>query len=48
MELQSGAAPERWQFDGGFTLDLASRTLSDASGNEVPLWRSDFAPPAAH
>jgi class 3 adenylate cyclase/tetratricopeptide (TPR) repeat protein len=43
MELQSGSATERWQFDGGFTLDLASRTLSDASGNEVPLWRSEFA-----
>src|SRR6202041_3225064 len=30
------------QFEGGFTLDLASRTLSDASGSEVPLWRSEF------
>ena len=33
---------ERWRFEG-FTLDLASRTLSDASGKEVPLWRSEFA-----
>jgi class 3 adenylate cyclase/ABC-type transport system involved in cytochrome c biogenesis ATPase subunit len=39
----SGSAPECWHFEGGFTLDLASRTLSDASGNEVPLWRSEFA-----
>src|ERR1700722_2936486 len=43
MEVESGSASERWQFEGGFTLDLASRTLSDASGNEVPLWRSEFA-----
>jgi DNA-binding winged helix-turn-helix (wHTH) protein len=43
MEVGSGSASERWQFEGGFTLDLASRTLSDASGNEVPLWRSEFA-----
>ncbi len=43
MELQSGSAAERWQFEGGLTLDLASRTLSDAAGNEVPLWRSEFA-----
>ena len=42
-EDKGGSAPERWQFEGGFTLDLASRTLSDASGNEVPLWRSEFA-----
>jgi DNA-binding winged helix-turn-helix (wHTH) protein len=34
--------PERWRFDN-FTFDLGSRTLSDASGNEVPLWRSEFA-----
>ena len=39
---QGGSAAERWQFEGGFTLDLASRTLSDASGSEVPLWRSEF------
>jgi predicted ATPase/class 3 adenylate cyclase len=43
MEVKSGSAPERWQFEGGFTLDLASRTLSNASGDEVPLWRSEFA-----
>ena len=43
MEVESGSASERWQFEGGFTLDLASRTLSDPSGNEVPLWRSEFA-----
>jgi class 3 adenylate cyclase len=35
-------APELWRFEG-FTLDVASRTLSDASGNEVPLRRSEFA-----
>src|SRR5438477_4004496 len=37
------SAPERWHFEG-FTLDLASRALlNDTSGNEVPLWRSEFA-----
>jgi class 3 adenylate cyclase len=40
-EIQ-GSSPERWRFEG-FTLDLASCTLSDANGKEVPLWRSEFA-----
>ena len=39
---RTASAAERWRFEG-FTLDLASRTLSDASGKEVPLWRSEFA-----
>jgi class 3 adenylate cyclase/tetratricopeptide (TPR) repeat protein len=42
VEGVGNASPERWRFDN-FTLDLASRTLSDASGNEVPLWRSEFS-----
>src|SRR6266849_5450844 len=42
VEAVGNAAPERWRFEN-FTLDLASRTLSDASGSEVPLWRSEFA-----
>ena len=33
---------ELCQFEG-FTFDVESRTLSDASGNEVPLRRSEFA-----
>src|SRR5262245_27652409 len=37
-----GPASGRWQFEG-FTMDLLSRTLSDATGKEVPLWRSEFA-----
>jgi DNA-binding winged helix-turn-helix (wHTH) protein len=41
-KVHGDSAPERWRFEG-FTLDLASRTLSDASGKEVPLWRSEFA-----
>src|SRR5271154_3655159 len=41
-EVHPDSAPERWRFEG-FTLDLASRTLSDVSGKEVPLWRSEFA-----
>src|SRR6266849_2354623 len=41
-KVHGGSAPERWRFEG-FTLDLASRTLADASGKEVPLWRSEFA-----
>ena len=41
-KIHGGSSPERWRFEG-FTLDLASRTLSDASGKEVPLWRSEFA-----
>ena len=40
--MRYGPACGRWQFEG-FTLDLMSRTLSDASGKEVPLWRSEFA-----
>jgi DNA-binding winged helix-turn-helix (wHTH) protein len=42
VEAVGNATPERWRFEN-FTLDLASRTLSDRSGNEVPLWRSEFA-----
>jgi class 3 adenylate cyclase len=42
VEDVGNASSERWRFDN-FTLDLASRTLSDASGNEVPLWRSEFS-----
>jgi class 3 adenylate cyclase len=42
VEDVGNASLERWRFDN-FTLDLASRTLSDASGNEVPLWRSEFS-----
>jgi class 3 adenylate cyclase len=38
----SDPAPERWSFEG-FTLDLASRTLIDTSGQEVSLWRSEFS-----
>jgi hypothetical protein len=34
-EVVSDAAPERWCFEN-FTLDLASRTLRDACGSEVP------------
>jgi DNA-binding response OmpR family regulator len=34
--------PKRWEFEG-FTLDLAGRTLTDAFGKEVLLWRSEFA-----
>ena len=30
-EIQGGSSPERWRFEG-FTLDLASCTLSDANG----------------
>jgi DNA-binding response OmpR family regulator len=41
-KVSGDSAPERWWFEG-FTLDLASRTLSDDSGEEVPLWRSEFA-----
>jgi DNA-binding winged helix-turn-helix (wHTH) protein len=42
VEDVGNASPERWRFDN-FTLDLACRTLSDDSGNEVPLWRSEFS-----
>jgi DNA-binding winged helix-turn-helix (wHTH) protein len=38
----SDPAPERWFFEG-FTLDLAGRTLIDAGGREVSLWRSEFS-----
>ena len=31
-KVHGDLAPERWRFEG-FTLDLAGRTLSDASGN---------------
>ena len=41
-EMRHRPACGRWQFEG-FTLDLISRTLSDATGKEVPLWRSEFA-----
>ena len=41
-KVHGDSPPERWRFEG-FTLDLASRTLIDASGKEVPLWRSEFA-----
>jgi class 3 adenylate cyclase/tetratricopeptide (TPR) repeat protein len=41
-KVPSRSDPECWHFEG-FTLDLMSRTLSDASGKEVPLWRSEFA-----
>jgi hypothetical protein len=34
--------PKRWEFEG-FTLDQAGRTLTDAFGKEVLLWRSEFA-----
>ncbi len=33
--------PERLHF-AGFTLDRAGRTLTDAAGADVPLWRSEF------
>jgi two-component system, OmpR family, response regulator len=42
VEDVGNASSERWRFDN-FTLDLASRTLSDDSGNEVPLWRSELS-----
>jgi predicted ATPase/class 3 adenylate cyclase len=42
LGVRSHPANERWRFEG-FTLDLASRALSEASGKEVPLRRSEFA-----
>jgi DNA-binding response OmpR family regulator len=41
-QAEALAAPETLSFEG-FTIDLAGRSLRDASGSEVALTRSEFA-----